>query len=215
MDVILGDIRSFITDEVLNDNDLIGNMGHMQIIRNTKEINDLIFSVPQDIIDKVVLDVENNYFFDEREYSRFNLYKNDRKMLIWDDVADVRSPTRSFGLKYFRFTFPCDDSKKHHKQSCFYDRSLKKLYLTKVINKKMAAKEVIYLHLQKRKMKNDIKDSHSNYLCLPNRFIECKTINQIKKKYKFYFFDFIRCEWSNRKIYFRRLKNRIVKGTSK
>lgn len=209
MDVILGDIRHFLTDEVLEKNDVIGNMGHLQIMHNIDSINKLVFLTQREYLLQVVCDLENNYCFDEKEHSRFNLLNSDRKLLIWDDVADVRKPSRGFGLKYFRFTFPCDVDNKHHKQSCYYNRHTGKLYLTKIINGKLVSKEVIYLHLQKRKMKNCIHNMQSNILCLPNRFIECSTESDIRRKYRFYLLDFLKCEWANKKSYFRHLIARI------
>lgn len=209
MDVILGDIRSFLTNDILDGCDVIGNMGHMQIFRNVDYINNLIFQTPEEYFFKVLGDVKHNYYFDEREYSRFNLYDSERKKLIWDDVADARKPSRKFGLKYFRFSFPCDPDDKHHKQCCFYDYSDGKLYLTKIVNGLLVKKEVIYLHLQKRTMKNCVKDNHTSFLCLPNRFVKCDNINQIKKKYRFHLIDFLQCIWANKKTYLSHVYNRF------
>lgn len=204
MDVILGDIRHFLSDEILDKCDVIGNMGHMQVFRNVDYINNLIFQTPSDFFNKVLSDVDQNYFFDEREYSRFNLYNSERKKLIWDDVADARKPSRKFGLKYFRFSFPCDDDK-YLKQCCFYDHLNGKLYLIKIIGGTIKKQEMLYLHLQKRAMKNCVKDKNLNFLCLPNRFVECPTEKDIRSRYRFYLLDFLRCEWANRKSYFKHL----------
>lgn len=209
MDVILGDIRHFLSEDILDKCDVIGNMGHMQVFRNVDYINNLIFQTPRDFLNRVLSDADQNYFFDEREYSRFNIYKSDRKKLIWDDVADVRKPSRKFGLKYFRFSFPCDADDKHHKQCCFYDYSDGKLYLTKIVNGLVVKKEVIYLHLQKRTMKNCVKNNHTSFLCLPNRFVKCGNINQIKKKYRFHLIDFLQCIWANKKTYLSHVFNRF------
>ena len=52
MDVVLGDIRKFITDDVLSKNDVIGHAGHMQIFKNCKEINELVLKTPSSTLKK-------------------------------------------------------------------------------------------------------------------------------------------------------------------
>lgn len=209
MDVILGDMRHFITNDVLSDNDVIGNMGHLQIFRNKKEINEIIFETPADYLYKVITDASKNYFFDEREYSRFNLYKSDRKKLIWDDVADIRKPSRS--IKCINFTF-AGESIDNNKQCCFYDFKNRRLYALTRIRKQVTMRELIYVHIQKRTMKNCLCGRSSSFLILPNRFIECNSINECYKKYKRFWSNLIVCFGKNLSNYLKHIINRVKKN---
>lgn len=74
---------------------------------------------------------------------------------------------------------------------------------------KIHKREILYLHLQKRKMKNFVFDVKNNFLCVPNRFIEYADENQIIKKCKLYIGDFIKSAFDNKKIYLSRIKRKI------
>ena len=44
IDLIFGDIRKFVTDEILEKNSIILNLGHLTLFKNVKEINELFKS---------------------------------------------------------------------------------------------------------------------------------------------------------------------------
>ena len=211
MDVILGDIRSFLTDEVLEKNDVFGHAGHMQIFRNNDDINSIIFNTPKDIFNKIIFDTNNNYFFDERDYSRFNLFRSEKKLLLCDYYADVRPPSRQFGIRFFKFTFRGQIEDNGFKTCFYYDRNKGKLYYIIYKKRFLQKKELLYVHLQKRKMKNLVYNSECNFVCFPNRFVECDDEKMIFHKCRFNLIDFIRCMYDNRKVYFVRFKNKIFK----
>ena len=202
IDVILGDISNFINPSVLNKYDVIGHAGHMQIMKNNCEINSLIFKTPPDYFKKVLLDTQHNYYFDERNYSRYNLYISERKRPLNDYCADVRPPSRKFGIKYFNFTFRGLEGKAE-KSYFYYDRNNGKLYCIYLNNKKIFKYELLYVHLQKRKMKYLIKKKDVDIVIVPNRFIECSNKSNPLLHNHFHFIDFIQCMWIHRKKYIR------------
>lgn len=120
-------------------------------------------------------------------------------------MADIRPASRKLGLKYFRFTFRGEVEAKHKKQCFWYSGG--NLYSVYFANG-WHMHEILYVHFQKRSMKNLVNDDSKNYLCIPNRFVSCDKREDISKKYKFYLSDFLKSLWKNRLSYIKHFLSR-------
>lgn len=183
VDLIFGDLNSFICSEKFENKDCVFHLGHLSFFRNTEEINYLIFNkIDKEIINKV-FSTNDICFFDERDYCRYNLLKNEKPKSVFDDylmIADV-SPVYSFmwaPYEQYKVLTP-------KKYVFLYDDGKIKGYFEE--NGKLVLEDYLYIHIMRRKMRNFVKKD-SNFIICPNRFIEysgheitLKTYNKYRK----------------------------------
>lgn len=171
-DTIIGNLRKFITDELLRDYDKIHMYGHMTLYRNTTEVNSR-YRIPlqsgksyKDVFGK-----EETTSFDEmyNEISINQIYKeNNYKKIdeIKDLVADILP-------KYYGFWL-------------FQDKGLKKprvfewnkgtLYEIVLEDELVRYREIGYVHYQKREIKYCMTKVTSHFYMIPNRFISADAV---------------------------------------
>jgi len=84
-DLIFGDIRSFITDEILQKSDKVLSRGHLSLYRNTPYMNRFVFDHTNDFY-KTVYTSPRGFSFDEwGPYGIANHFKRELKSeLFWD-----------------------------------------------------------------------------------------------------------------------------------
>ncbi len=107
MDIIWGDIRRFITDEILNSFDIISSRkeaisGHFNLFRNNHEINKLFKSVPDY---KSLFSSQRGVFFDECHFSKFleNHYREERRVekIYWSTILLNQEKGRDSHQEYY------------------------------------------------------------------------------------------------------------------
>lgn len=163
-DLIFGDIESFLTEEYFLHYDKILRTGHLSFIRNKKEINEIFrkydtykISLSSPVIygyDESV----NGYhlgFAGELLDNGYNFYCNDRL------VADV-------DFRYFPFHIVSCPEKAY----VFLFDNGKTYRIERNVDKNLQTTEVMYIHLQKRKMQVKCRMDAKKYLIVPNAFIE-------------------------------------------
>lgn len=160
VDLIYGNLKSFITEELLHNYDRIFACGHLSLIRNNEYCNSLFKSVCEHCFYyKDVYSGDKNFSFDEfgqGSYGGFYQICQLKGLKLFNKklYADIL-------VKYNRLV--CDfggdketcnkEHKKKHVRFLFVKGKLFQLWK----NKNKERKEVTYIHLQKRKMKNAVK----------------------------------------------------------
>lgn len=189
LDVIFGDISSFISEQMLEEYDKLYNLGHLTIYRNTDEINTMFMKpLHNKEIYKEIYQTPNMCCFDEWPAKSINNIFIQEKNNTFDgnDFADVGAYNSYFQLVYFN----AKDNKWHEeniKNNIFKwcNGKLLKLY---EINSELHSQEYMYIHLQKRNMKNNLSNIFCDeYYIVPNKFIEYQKSKELKliNKYKY------------------------------
>ena len=196
-DTLYGDLRGFLTNDMLRHYDKIHMFGHLSIYKNEEKINKCylipgntgptiqdIFSVGETVgFDDMYQKASINRLFQENGFSLLER--------VPDLVADVLPSKWAFCL--------WEDKGERKKRIFEWDRG--KLYDVTVKECTIQRREVGYLHLQKRKMSNELIAEAKHFYIIPNRFIMAEepiTCEMIEK-------------WSADRVYFDPLKRRIVR----
>lgn len=194
-DTILGDLRAFLTDDILDNYDKVHIYGHLTLFRNAPE-NNARYRIPADsgLTIKEIFTAEENMCFDDMyqkasinriyEENGFSLQKE-----VKDLVADILPYDWSFKLaqdndKSIPRVFEWNDGKLY--EHIVYDEEVKK-------------REIGYVHFQKRKIRNSTKEGTNHFYFIPNEFVDAEhelTADEIK-------------EFSKDRLYLDPLKGRI------
>lgn len=192
LDIIWGDLKSFITDDMLEKYDKLFSLGHLTLYKNNDNINTLFMKSINGIDRyKQVFTTKEMCCFDEWSKNNINeIFINENiPMYLESNVADIGAYNCSFLLSIFKADSMkwCIDEVKN---SIFkWDRG--KIIRVWVENNKLIEKEYSYIHIQKRKMKNKIRsiDCEEFYI-VPNKFI-CLNNAKLKKYIRLYQFKCI------------------------
>lgn len=163
-DLIFGDIKTFLSVDLFLKYDKLLRTGHLSFVRNKKEINEIFKKYDTY---KITLSSPVIYGYDESVYGYHlgfagELLENGYKFYCNDKlVADI-------DFRYFPFhvvtcpericVFLYDDGKIYKIERCD-DKTLRKT-------------EVMYVHLQKRKMEVKCKKDAKQFLIIPNAFLD-------------------------------------------
>ena len=181
LDIIIGNLDKFITDDIINNYDKIFCLGHMVIYKNEKE---------------------NNRVF-MKKYNGRELYKEvfkNKKTMVFDETFDGKENVNtlfemynkkiftndfSFNVKIFPTNFT--RTKFVYEKYIFEDEATKNaiyiwddgdLYRLVKENNILIREDYLYLHLQQRKMYINNKIFENNFFqIIPNCFETIKTTN--------------------------------------
>lgn len=178
IDCIMGNIRKFITDDILEKYDKVLFLGHMTIYKNNDEVNNRFKIKTKSNIDyKQILQSNENYAFDELNKSSINTIYFENKFPIYkgaDDLyADISPLEYSIRLSHYDENYQ-NYREKRKKQIFIWDNG--KLIRKYIENGEVKEDEFLYVHFQKRKMNvhiNSIK-SNNKFIIVPNGFIDLK-----------------------------------------
>lgn len=173
-DCIFGDIRKFITDELLVCNDKLLFLGHMTIYRNTEDVNKrFLLKTSSEVSLRQIIGVKENKAFDElTKYSINKIYEEyGFPMCRIDDMYADISPLR-YAFQLSRY----DEFYKHHydvfvprifewKSGRLYDCVLAPEYA-------VVKRELGYVHFQKRKMSNCTSVTTDHFYVVPYGFVD-------------------------------------------
>ncbi|MGX7196877.1 DUF6625 family protein [Enterococcus olivae] len=163
-DLIWGNIRSFLTNEVLNNHDRMYFLGHLTIYKNSEYINSLYRSYNRRQLPNNVLDYE--LAFSTKYVKQFS------------EMAGTSAWYPHVGVKtYSKIDFADVDFRKYDFYSTFLDKNESERYFWKEgkayrVFSNGIMKEVIYIHLQKRNMKfsEDFLINTDKFFIKPNMF---------------------------------------------
>lgn len=162
-DLVFGDIRSFITEDILNAHDRILTRGHFTLYRNNEKVNKAFMKTEPGY--KEVFTSLKSFHYDEHpgtgRYWLKNMRDRTYEKIIFDDLdwhvfrfSDVhKRDTIDKNRQYFVYSF--ENGKLFR---CFWERD------------SVCREEIMYVHFQKRNMtvKTDVADS---FTIVPNSFV--------------------------------------------
>lgn len=175
IDLVFGDLLSFITEEVLRKYSKIYHLGHLSLYKNTKQINEA-FKLPGSLrCDwQFVINTDKICVFDE-EFGIDRIFeKNGLPIYTSLDFADI-----DFCIKRLIAI-----RKNNYKNQlfCFEEGHCYRYY---VEGKEIKRDEFSYIHMQQRKFGNTLQPTNSSrFAILKDTFIPLindVTINDIKK----------------------------------
>lgn len=181
IDLIFGNIRKFLTDDILEKYDKIYTRGHMTLFKNNKKINNIIMDhqISRDYYNyKEALTTNYICHFDEGAGITKIFKKHRIEQYEKVDYGDVYMKDYNFKLLFIP---------ELKGKSGFFEWDNGKLEFVTDDGKR---KELIYAHFQKRKMEINItNNSAEKYIIVPNEFrdYEEKPIINNKVVYLYYY----------------------------
>lgn len=175
-DLIFGNIRTFVTEEILGKYDKILPLGHLSLYRNTQECNNRYKEEGSRVGDYIsVYKNPENVAFDEMS-GIYQIYlKNNFPMYIeriFIDIATTYKRFRTIGNNYKYQTFYWENGRVYR---LGYNK-----------NKEPLMEEYIYIHFQKRGFNNTVESDQSAFYICPEGFVKktydhIPTIDDIKR----------------------------------
>lgn len=182
MDLIWGDIRKFITDDILEKYEKIGFQGHSVIYRNTEEVNKRYRTMINGIMNyKEVFSCPDGCFFDETgiceiyDALEIDYYRK-------TNFAHLDRFTSSFFLLYL----PEKDNYKNDRQVFIWDKGTIQRYFLDGLE--ISKEEYMYIHYFSRPIEFKVSnyDFSCTYVLYPDILTEIKekdvTYSYIKRK---------------------------------
>lgn len=223
IDLMWGDIRSFINEDILMKYERIGFQGHSTLYRNDPIVNSRYRTLIGDESEvEKILNSESNMFYDENIINK--LYKEHNIEFYSKTIFANISPLEySFYLRYF----PNEMDYKNKHQIFIWEKG--KLYRLYCVNNKIYKEEFMYIHFLRRYMKCMIKNIYNvdrisiipNRICIaPDNIDANYIIRNSKNRMLLYYIDLIKRKWKkvsikNIFVYFTfRIKSKKVKKQS-
>lgn len=205
IDLIYGDMRHYLTDEVLA-YDKIFTLGHLSLVRNTEIINKLFMkTVEGRELYREAFTSEDNYNFDEEFFGKPNINTifKEYGCKVWDKSYAADIYTKS---NYFLIDKGDGTPEKRNNAVFVWNGGVLERYVKK--ENGLIEEEYMYIHLQKRAMDVQVSGTEDIYKIIPNSFESLEVdLKLIKKE-----FDYIRKKRPNNqylKIRFHNLKIKI------
>jgi len=173
-DLIFGDIRSFITEDILDRYDRILSRGHFTLYRNSPNVNAIYKEASPDY--KSVFSSPENFCYDEwpgtSRYWRDHLMERFYDAIIYDDIH------------YLKHHFVTVHKKELDKgrYNFLYLFNKGKLYRYFEQDGRACREETMYVHFQKRNLKiyTPVSDT---FAIVPNKIIPITDARQINVEY--------------------------------
>ncbi len=175
IDLIFGNISKYITDDILNENDIILNLGHLTIYRNKKELCEMYKNEGAIYNYKTVYMNNENFAFDEMSGMHRILKREKIKPYLNIPIADIDK-------RYSRYKLY--DRKNFKKQIFLFDSGIYRYYEK---DGEFFNDEYIYLHFQKKKIYIDVHNNEK-FIIGSNGFLNIDDdIEKILEKYNIYY----------------------------
>jgi len=194
IDLIYGNIRHFLTEEVLNQYFIISGWGHLTLYRNNEFCNSF-FRTHENGFQyyKKVLSCSKNSAFDEYNHKGMSdkwtqLYPEQ----IWNSKLfdDIQVPRLS--LNFVSVMHP-------ERTNLIFEYNENRLYrIYHDENGKRRREETLYAHFQQRKFMKIETNNLQHYLIVPNKFINFENIDEKRLNY-----------WGKKQTYKRLVRNLI------
>lgn len=181
MDVIYGNLRKFLSDDVLNADKILA-LGHFSLLKNETDINTAFMNKinGEPFYLKAFLS-SKNFNFDEDFYDNININK-----ILENNGKDVRR-INCFADVYYKsgpFRLVVNESIEEKKESIFVWINGELIRFQKKRNGAIIYNEYAYIHLQKRHMQQGLNINNC-FSIIPNAFepLEFDSVEQIKEKF--------------------------------
>ncbi len=170
-DLIPGNIRHFLTDEILESYDKFFKLGHFQIFRNTKRMNQLFLKEHKSALSYKFAFSKNVLFFEEL----LGMHNIAQAECVKTYTDNVFSDIKASELWFTRSQYAYPDVRQGEK--CVYEYVDGNLYEYSFDDESINKREVLYAHFQKREMEIRTND-FNKYVIVPNEFVEYQEINE-------------------------------------
>lgn len=174
LDILIGNLNKFITEDMLNAYDKIFCLGHMVLYKNTKENNRVFMQLLNgQNIHKKIYQTEKNCIFDETYGGRENINEiflyTDKKVYMKDLSLNFNINHTKFIRTVFNYKTMQFENEKYKKAVYIWKKgSILRMYKNK---KELQIEEYPYVHFQQRNMKFDRSILDLNeFKIVPNRF---------------------------------------------
>lgn len=219
-DCIFGNLRKFLGEKLLNENDKIGFLGHMSLYRNREDANQrFLLPTKSGVSLKQILGVRENRAFDElTPYSINTIYKEYQ-------FPSARIDEMYVDVSPMRYAFQASVYDKFYSQS--YEKKAPmifmwrngKLFEYRIANGKAQKREIGYVHFQKREMKKTFAGVTESYYIVPNQFISRRKTPDIRE-IEYFSRDrlypvFFKLKWEAVKYHVKKVKNKVRKGENR
>lgn len=178
LDLVYGDIRHFITEEVLSRYKMISGWGHFTLYKNDDETNTYFMKPIEGYKNhKEVFTQQASMFFDEYNYKGFgDKWRECRPEDCWLEwfFDNVSRPKEAYHF--------C--SLNRGWKQVIFEHIGKKLYILRYNNGQIEKKESMYAHFQHRKNMKDKVTNYSHFLVTPDAIIDFpKNIVSLRLRY--------------------------------
>ena len=165
VDMIFGDIRKFVTEDLLAMNKKLYSHGHFVLVKNDEEMNHL-FKMAHNFVaftfDEIkVVDLATHF----DEWRGFSVICSQMNIPWYDgeqDYADV---------DFYQYQFRLVNHNKKRRPQIFQCHQ-GRLFLYYIEGESVLKREYMYIHLQKRSMVNQVRQPEKGFLIIPKYFIE-------------------------------------------
>lgn len=210
LDCVYGDLRKFLPENILKENERIYCLGHMSLYKNNDKVNNIFKNKIDEETDyKNIFTKERPFSFDEmgiirimdkekiKIYNKFvfaDIYPWEKPLICVETHINIKEKKHSSFMN------------KEKKQIFEFDEGhLNSIYLDNKNDRNIKKQEYMYIHLQRRFMKN-LVTNNKKFLIIPNRFIDYKNIDSkfIVKNSEFFIlykrYLKLRRSWNKRKV---------------
>lgn len=160
-DLVFGNIDTFLSEELFNTYDKLLRTGHLSFIRNKREINENFLSFDTY---KTVLKSPAIYGYDESVFGFHNGFAGE---LISKGYSFFRNDELVADIDFRHFPFRVVSAPE---KPCVFSYENGRIYRINKTENSFIKTEMIYIHLQKRKMNIPSKLNPNNYIIKPNEF---------------------------------------------
>ena len=165
LDLVYGDIRSFITDDVLKHKFLLG-WGHLSLLRNDEDANTYFMKqIPGYQSYKDAFSTSEITFFDEYGYKGCSdKWRDCRPSECWLELPfdNASKPKQSYHF----------NSLTRGWQQVIFEHTGNKLYMLRFHHGRLEKKESLYAHFQHRGFMKDCVTDYSHFLVTPRAIID-------------------------------------------
>ena len=166
LDVVYGDIRAFLTEEVLSKYKFFLGFGHLTLFHNDEETNTYYKVIVPGYQDyREVLTIHDQTFFDEYDHKgtadKWKDCRTEDCFLDWK-FDNIAPPKQSYHMKSLTRGW----------QQILFEHQDKKLYMLRFNKGKIEKKESLYAHFQHRGFMKDKVTDYSHFLVTPGTIID-------------------------------------------
>ena len=165
LDVVYGDIRHFITDNVLSRYKMVSGWGHLTLYHNDDDTNTYFMKPIEGYQDyKDVFTQRESKYYDEYKYKGFgDKWRDSRPEDCWLEwpFDNVSKPKESYHF----------NSMTRGWQQVIFEHVSNKLYMIRFNHGKIERKESMYAHFQHRGFMKDNVSDYNHFLITPRAII--------------------------------------------
>ena len=169
-DTLLGNLRKFLTEELLNEYDKIHIYGHLALYRNTDE-NNARYKIPQQngiTVNEVFTAAENMCFDDMYQRASINKIFKENEFALLERIPNLVADILPHDWRF------CLSEDRGEVIPRVFEWNQGGVYELAVIDGIIARREVGYVHFQKRKVRNEVTDGSDHFYFVPNVFINAE-----------------------------------------